>query len=191
MNETWKDVVGYEGFYQVSNLGRVKSLDRIVKHSEGYERIHNGRILKPLLDREGYQCLSLHKESKYKKVKIHRLVALAFIDNPLNKQEVNHLNEIKENNNSDNLEWSTRKENESWGTKRYRGKSNTDYKEIARNNSKKVMQLDLEGNLIRVWDNLTEIFKEHGYSKGNVSMCCNGKYNKPLYGFIWKHAEVV
>lgn len=188
--EIWKDVEGFEGFYQISNLGRIKSLDRMVRHSGCLKRIQYGKILKVKHDGGGYQFVILHKNNQKKPFKIHRLVALAFINNASNKSEVNHLDENKDNNIFRNLNWVTRLENENWGTKRIRQAMHTDYSLIAKKNSKRVMQFDTKGKLIKVWDSLTNIHKQNGYSKGNISMCCNGKYTKPLYGYFWKYCDV-
>jgi hypothetical protein len=106
--EIWKDINGYEGLYQVSNLGNVKSLDRVIWNGHAHH-LHKGRVMKPKGNR--YKDVILCKEGKGKKHYVHRLVALEFIPNTLNKAEVNHKNGIKEDNRLDNLEWSTSKEN--------------------------------------------------------------------------------
>jgi hypothetical protein len=106
--EKWKDIKGYEGYYQVSNLGNVKSLDRVVWNGKVFHK-RIGKILKPKGDR--YYELCLTKQGKLKKVYIHRLVAQAFIPNPNNKAEVNHMDGNKVNNHISNLEWCTSKEN--------------------------------------------------------------------------------
>ena len=188
-NEIWKDVVGYEGLYQVSNLGRVRGLDRLVKHSGEHMRIQKGRILKGLVhSKDGYVYVGLYKKGKYKKIKVHRLVGLAFIENPQNKPMINHIDENKENNKLDNLEWCTAKENENHGTKRERMKKNTDYSLIASKYKKPVIQYDLEGNVIKEWDSIKQIKEENGYSSGNISNCCNGKLKK-TYGYVWRFAK--
>lgn len=106
--ETWKDIDGYEGYYQVSDLGRVKSLPR----KDRLGRNHKGRTLKPFSDNnKGYLCVELHKFGVGKTIKIHRLVAIAFIPNPFGKPQVNHGDGNKKNNCADNLEWSTSEEN--------------------------------------------------------------------------------
>lgn len=115
--EIWVDIIDYEGFYQVSNLGRVRSLDRITKHSEGNIRTIKGKILKIQINnkRNGYCEISLHKDGKEKRFRLNRLVAIHFIPNPNNLPEVNHIDGIKENNNIDNLEWVTSIENKHHG----------------------------------------------------------------------------
>jgi hypothetical protein len=112
MEEIWKDIDGYIGLYQVSNLGRIKSLARIVNHSRSNGTyIRTEKILKAGDNNNGYPSVSLHKDGKRKLYLVHRLVAIAFIANPENKCDVNHINGIKSDNNLSNLEWNTRREN--------------------------------------------------------------------------------
>ena len=118
--EIWKDVVGYEGLYQVSSLGRIKSLDRKIKCRNNYERIVVGKIKIPFKKKEGYLTIKLYKSNKLKSFYVHRLVAQAFIDNPHCKKTVNHINEIKTDNRIENLEWATYSENLSYNNLRER-----------------------------------------------------------------------
>ena len=110
--EIWADIEGYEGLYQVSHLGRVKSLGRVVKRTDGTIQTFKERILKPRLDGSGYSMVMLYVEGKGKNIKIHRLVAKAFISNVNNKPQVNHINAIKTDNRISNLEWCTNSENQ-------------------------------------------------------------------------------
>ena len=107
MKEIWKDIEGYEGLYQVSNLGRVKSL--------GNNKLRKEKLLKPFKNEYGYLLVTLCKNSKNKKFKIHRLVASVFIENPNNYEEINHIEECKTNNNVINLEWCNHKYNMNYG----------------------------------------------------------------------------
>ena len=101
--EIWKDIQGYEGLYQVSNYGRVKSLERKVKSKGGFRKVSE-RILKPMVTSYGYRAVSFYNPNN-KKYKIHRLVVQAFLNNPNNYEQVNHIDGDKTNNHVDNLEW--------------------------------------------------------------------------------------
>lgn len=162
--EIWKDISGYEGLYQISNLGRVKSKRKILKPING-EYLHVG------LSKNGIQTTKL----------IHRLVAENFIDNPNNLPQVNHKDENKHNNCVNNLEWITFKENMNYGTKQDR--------ESIIKTKYNVLQYDLEGNFIKKWFNLREITKNTNYKKSNIQYCCLGK-NKTAYGYIWKYVAL-
>ena len=116
MNEIWKAIEGYEGYYEVSIYGRVRSVDMVIEYSNGNKSKHKGRILKGETDKRGYKRVRLSKNDTTKKFQIHRLVAIAFIPNPDNKQFVNHIDENPSNNNVDNLEWVTGSENMRHGT---------------------------------------------------------------------------
>lgn len=116
MEVVWKDVMGYEGIYQVSNYGevlRLRSLD-----SRGHLR--NSKILKQTKTKDGYMQLGLHKNGKEQKVLVHQLVAMVFLDNPNNYVEVNHKDENKQNNSVSNLEWCNHKYNANYGTSQAR-----------------------------------------------------------------------
>lgn len=106
MAEVWKDIIGYDGFYQVSNLGRVRSTNRLVNNKPCV-----GQILKTQIDKGGYLYVALSAHCFHKVYKVHRLVATAFIPNPENKPQVNHINGVKTDNRVENLEWNTAQEN--------------------------------------------------------------------------------
>lgn len=109
-DEVWKDIEGYEGLYQVSTCGNIKSLPKVRRNGTG-TYIQKERLLKPSNTSTGYKKVELCKDGKRKSFKVHRLVAIAFIPNPDNKPEVNHIDGNKINNNIDNLEWVTSSEN--------------------------------------------------------------------------------
>lgn len=111
--EIWKDIVGYEGFYLVSNLGNVKSIDRYVKHNYGdlSRRIQKGITIKLTINSDKYYCVTLGKNGKHKTFTVHRLVAIAFLENTLNNNIINHKDGIKTNNHYTNLEWCTTQQN--------------------------------------------------------------------------------
>ena len=105
--EIWRDIPEYEGLYQVSNMGQVKSLNRYVRGNSNSKMFKKGILLKFSSDKDGYLTVGLHKDKKQKLMKIHRLVALAFLENPENLPCINHKNEIKTDNRVENLEWCT------------------------------------------------------------------------------------
>jgi hypothetical protein len=108
--EIFKDIKGYEGLYQISNLGRVKSFNKKIKHMSGY-RLIKEKFIKPHLGKNGYYAIDLKNNTKREKYTIHRLIAIHFILNLENKPQVNHINGIKTDNSIENLEWVTNLEN--------------------------------------------------------------------------------
>ena len=171
--ETWKNIKGYEGFYQVSNMGRVKSLGR----KDRFGRVIKERILEPAVTHNGYLRVGLHVDGKRKMLRVHRLVCEAFHENPDNKSEVNHVNEDKTDNRACNLEWSTRTENCNHGSRNER---------VAKALSKPIGQFSLDGKLIKVWQSACEARRQTGFDQGYVGAVARGKF-KQAYGYIWKY----
>ena len=170
LKEVWKDIKGYEGLYQVSNMGKIKSL----KFSHGNKE----KILKGNKEKFGYLVVTLYKNKGRKNFKIHRLVAETFIPNPKNLPQVNHIDGNKQNNRIDNLEWCTAKENTNHAHKT--GLANNDNSKI------KVKQYDLNGNFIREWDSITDIEKSLNIDKSSVVKVCKHKRNQ-AGGYVWKY----
>ena len=177
--EVWRDIEGYEGLYQVSDQGRVKSLERKIPHWRGGERIQKERILKPNVVHGGYLMIGLYAGGKRKMFFVHRLVCQAFHENPENKPEVNHINENASDNRACNLEWCTRTENINHGARNERA---------AKTKSKPVGQWTKEGELVKIWPSAIEVQKQTGFSQGSISKVANGK-RKQAYGFIWKYVS--
>lgn len=167
--EIWKDIEGYEGLYQVSNLGRVKSL------GNGNSNKSKNKTLKQQLSHKGYPMIGLCKNGKPKRFSVHRLVAEAFLPNPNNYDQVNHKDENKTNNCISNLEWCTPQYNVNYGTR-------TD------KTSKSVLQFSLNGDFIRKWKSIRGIEQEEGFNNANIQKCCNNKY-KTAYGYKWGYEE--
>ena len=111
LTEYWLDILNYEGYYQVSNYGNVRSLDRIIKDKNGRTQTIKGKVLKLRINSGGYYCVGLSKNGNKATFSVHQLIAQAFIPNPENKRTVNHINGIKTDNNLSNLEWATYSEN--------------------------------------------------------------------------------
>jgi hypothetical protein len=176
MKEIWKDCKHYEGLYEVSNLGRVRSLDRYVANSGKSERLTKGRIISQHSGSSGYLQVGLSKNGKTKYELVHRLVALAFLENPENLPQVNHKDECKTNNEVSNLEWCDRKYNLNYGTVKQR---------ISTKHTKRINQYDLEGNYIATYSSQQEAAKQTGISNASVHYCCTGK-TKQAGGYIWQ-----
>jgi len=174
--EIWKDVVGYEGKYKVSNLGRVKSL----------HLIWNGelRIISQRLSPRGYCLIHLCKIT----YRVHTLVALAFIPNIENKPEINHKDGNKQNNNVENLEWATRAEN---NLHAYRSLGKVSPMKgkfgVLNPESVKINQLTMDGVFVRKWDAINDAARGIGKNNSHISQCCNG-IRKYAYGFRWQFA---
>lgn len=185
-NEEWRDIENYEGLYQVSNLGRVKSLD--------YNHTKHEKILKLLKNTKGYLFVILYKEGKKKNYLSHRLVAEAFIPNPNNLPMINHKDENPLNNCVANLEWCDSKYNNNYGTRITKAVSNTDYQSISeklknrQDLSKKIYQYDNNYNLIKVWKSTMECCR-NGYNFSHIAACCRGE-RKRHKGFIWSYTPI-
>lgn len=189
--EIWKDIKGYEGLYQASNMGNIRSLN--------YGRTGKIKALRPRPDKDGYSTVSLCKNKSVKNCKVHRLIAQTFIDNPDNKPEVNHIDCNKANNCISNLEWTTRKENQrhAWNnglceTAREAVKQNVSLAtEAARTVNEKPVKCITTG---KIYNSIAEAQRQTGVLQSNISRCCKGKSKsagKSQTGekLIWQYAE--
>ena len=176
MEEIWKPIKGYESLYEVSNLGRVKSLPRETNNQFSWCEI----ILKPKKSKQGYLNVGLKKDGIYKWFRIHRLVAEAFIPNPNNYPIVNHKDECKDNNDVTNLEWCTYQYNANYGSCIQRR---------VEKQSKAVNQYTKDGVFIRQWKSASEASRELSIYRRNIQMVCYGRpHNRTAGGFIWRFA---
>lgn len=204
MEEIWKDVIGFEGLYQVSNLGRVRSIDRIVPNREGVYLRRLGQIKKSHPNKQGYLRVNLSEGTKGAKniaKFVHRLVAEAFIPNPENKPQVNHIDLNKANNRIDNLEWVTSRENARHAVNNGRYHSGRGIKHSEehkkrisdghRKRSKAVLQFSKDDQFIAEFGSAAEATeKVLGKKHSRISECCNGNRNT-CGGFKWKYKEDV
>lgn len=192
MGEVWRDIKEYEGLYQVSNWGNVRSLN--------YNKTGKIQILKTIINNSGYTQVGLHKEGIMKLCTIHRLVAEAFIPNPNQYPIVNHKDYIKSNNTSDNLEWCSYEYNNNYGSRNIRLSNSLT------NNSKTsipIIQLDLKGSFIKEFPSARDAARS--LNKANISSasinilkCCKGKadtqYGKvtreTAYGYKWEFKNI-
>lgn len=180
MKEIWKAIEDYDGLYLVSNTGKVKSLDW--NHSGKEKELSQ-------YEQGGYKLVGIRRKGVHHNYLVHRLVAIAFLDNPLNLPDVNHIDGNKTNNNVSNLEWVTKSENIRHAiehglrtpiciVKRKKGKENKLCKEIA--------QYSMNNELIKLWNTSFDIEETLGYKRQFVQRCCREE-RKSYKGFIWKY----
>ena len=161
--EVWKDIEDYEGLYQVSDLGRVKALN--------FKRTGEEKFLKQQTNYKGYLYVGLCKDGRQKFVRVHKLVAKAFVPNPKNLPQINHIDNDKKNNCASNLEWCT-------------CAYNINYKY---GQSEKLIQMALDGTVVKIWNTVQDAINS-GYRMDGISRCSLGKI-KMYRGYIWRHAK--
>ncbi len=166
--EIWRDIPRYEGLYKVSSVGNVKS-------------VKTGRLRKIQKDRNGYRNIRLYKDGRYYTEMVHRLVAEAFIPNPKNLPEINHIDEVKWNNRVNNLEWCTRIYNMNYGSVG---------EKVSLALSKPVIQLDLKNGVVNRWKGARIAARKLGVSPTGIIKCCNGE-RKTNHGCKWKYESEV
>lgn len=174
MKEIWKQIKGYEGLYEISNKGRVRSMARWQTCGKAKYWV-KAIIMKQEITRHYYK-VDLCKNGKHHTYRVNRLVAQAFIPNPNHYPEVNHKDENKLNNCADNLEWCTHSYNSEYGHHRER---------VTKAISKRVGQYTLDGKLVKIWPSTHEAGR-HGYNQRHVCECCNGIYKKHA-GYKWRY----
>ena len=177
--EIWKDIEGYEGYYQVSNHGRVRSQDRTVVFSDGHVHYYKTKLMTLCPDKDGYLLVCLRKNGLKSTPKVHRLVANAFVQNPENLPIINHKDHNRANNHFSNLEYCTTK-------------YNVTYKDAVRKRAvqraKPVIQLTLDGCFVNEYESASEASRQTGFNRGHICDCARGE--RPMaHGFLWRWKE--
>lgn len=187
MNEIWKEIPGYEGSYQVSNYGRVKSLSKRLGRNSGFI-MSKEIILKQKTDKDGYKSVAFYG----KHIRVHRLVLMAFVGQPTEEKNLGmHADDNPANNHIDNLSWGSATENTQQCVERGRRKVNTPWlnkfgKE--HHNSKVIVQLDSNGIAIKEFHGINDAHRITGINRSCISACCLGKRNH-AGGYKWKYAS--
>lgn len=207
--EIWKDIEGYENLYQVSNMGRVRSLDRWVSTVDGKKQLYKSKILTSQYNEHGYNQICLSKNGTTKTHKLHRLIAKAFLPNPENKPCIDHINTIRTDNRVENLRWCTHSENLSNSITKNR-KSNKQKnrlkkkenhpmyqkhhseeskRKMSKSKTKYILQIEPSTNkIIAIWNNPFSIKKEMGIDNRTLTKCCKGK-KLTHKGFRWVYLD--
>ena len=185
MEEIWKDIEGYEGLYQVSNCGNVKSIH--------YRKTNKEKILIPKCNNSGRLWVELWNSGKARQFLIHRLVASAFIENPDCLPQINHIDENPKNNKVENLEWCTGSYNVKTYFKNHPEFFTNRKVRTTKNGRKLLLDCEIEqclkdGTVIRIWPNSRFAAVEMNWSQWSISECCRGK-RKTAYGYIWRFAN--
>lgn len=185
MIEEWKDIPGYEGLYQVSSLGNIKSIN--------YNHTKKEKLLKPQKQSNGYMTTRIGNKTKT----IHRIVANAFITNSLNKPCINHIDGNKTNNRADNLEWCTNSENMkhairngmiNYKTTKKKKSDLINIQKAISHNKRKIQQFNKNGDFIKEFNSVIEASKETNSNATHISRCAKG-FQKLCGGFVWKYKE--
>ena len=182
MEEVWKDIEGYEGLYKISNLGNVKSIY--------FNHTKNEKLLSPKLNNTGYLIVHLYKNGVGKFFQVHRIVATSFLNNPNNFTIVNHMDEDKQNNRVDNLEWCTHKYNVQYSVKlnKHRSRNSRKGKFGAYKHDKAVIQKNKHGSIVCTYKNVSSAARENGFNNWSIIQCCK-RERKTAYGYRWEFVE--
>lgn len=177
MKEIWKPVIGWEGLYEVSNLGNVRSLDRYV-NQKNYKKFCKGQLLKPTFHKSNYYIVTLRNSGIQKVAKVHQLVMNAFKPK-INEEklEINHIDGNTKNNRLDNLEWCTHQENLQHASKHY-----------LLSTYKPINQYNLNGNFIKRWNSMKEAREFYNFGINSLNRACKSKTGIHK-NYIWRYAD--
>jgi len=192
MKEIWKSIKGYENYYEVSNIGNVRSIDRIIVDKNGIIYHRKGIYLKPVKNKSGYMQVALSINNKLKSYTIHSLIAIAFIPNIKNSPTVNHIDGNKLNNTIINLEWATKSEQARHSLKlKLRSMPNSWNGKFGslHGASKKVHQYSIDGHFIKEHNSIIEAAIEIGLHPSGITGVCKGKH-KTAGGYVWKYGDL-
>ena len=192
MEEIWKDIEGYEGYYQVSNLGRVKSCDRTILRSSTPQKA-KGKIISQELLNTGYKVVSLWYKKKRKAFTVHRLVAKAFLEKVDGKDFIDHINGIRTDNRVNNLRWCTQIENTNFPIARSKyinanKKRVESIRKFHSEHSLEVLQLTTEGGVVKKWSSVKQASEKLGILTSGIYASCVGA-KKTAGGYKWKYVK--
>ena len=187
--EIWKPIPGYETLYQASSMGRIKSLPRLTKHPRNPNMTlpRKGRILKYELDKYGYPTVTLCKEGKTKPFKIHRLVALAFIPNPDNLPQIDHINAVRYDNRPENLRWCTTQQNSKWRDENHEIGDRAKYKVLCKETGK-TFRSTYDAAFWIISKGIPKKTTNYKTVSKSIRDACTGRY-RYSYGFHWAYLE--
>jgi hypothetical protein len=188
-NEEWRDIVGYEGLYQVSNLGRVKSLPKRIVYKDGREYIYPSKVMKNQKVSTGYRYVTLYSVNGRRQYYVHRLVAIAFIPNLNNERDINHIDGCKTNNIASNLEWCSRSENIKHAYDR--GLHRVNMEEAIMACSRPVLQYTPKGEFVAEYASASKAAKANGYNQTQISKYCRKENKRHITykGYIWRYKD--
>lgn len=190
MNEIWKPIKGYEGYYEASNLGNIRSVDRVILstanilHTE-HKQLRRGRVLKQGNGRKGYKIVVLQRDGQKRTMYTHRIIAMTFVENPYNKPCIDHINGICTDNRAENLRWCTQKENINNPNTVYKNLDTLKQNALTNCKAKTILQLDKDSlEVIQEISPKSSYFKDMGYVRAYITSACRNR-KKNAYGYKW------